>query len=325
MVTNIIGKLTDDRVMSCSRLPALMGESGFSTPSDELRKSINSTLGIPDRSSAGEAADWGNTFEDSILVEMGARLNLGINHRIMERCEHSTIPLQGSMDGILAGDGRIFKTNPETGIYVIGAKSIRLQGQGVAEAKLTSASPSDEPPPYRGPLQVQGLMMCSNFGWAAIGVLYRGTELRIYLYKPEPAIVAKIEADVIDFDRRVKLYHQDGVTDWYPALTKNDGALTYATGEADLPPIKLEGFANQAAISLIEAKEARKSLDKLIDASTTTIMNQMGCHTLAHVQDDGQHVATITWGMSNPRKEYTVAARPAARAQSLRIKMLETS
>ena len=323
MATNIIGKLTDDRVMSCSRLPALMGESGFSTPSDELRKSINSTLGIPDRSSAGEAADWGNRFEDSILIEMGERLNLGINHRIMERFEHATIPLQGSMDGVLAGDGRIFKTNPETGIYVIGAKQIRLEGAGVAEAKLTSAAPADEPPPYRGPLQVQGLMMCSGFRWAAIGVLYRGTEMRIYLYSPEPALVSKIEADVIDFDRRVRLHKTDGVTDWYPALTKNDGALTYAVGEDDLPPIKLKGFANQAALSLIEAREARASLDKLIDASTTTIMDQMGCHSTAHAHDSGVHVATISWGMTSPRKEYTVPARPAARSKSLRIKMLE--
>ena len=35
-----IGKITDDRVMSCSRLAALAGLSSYSTPNDELRKSI---------------------------------------------------------------------------------------------------------------------------------------------------------------------------------------------------------------------------------------------------------------------------------------------
>jgi len=67
-----IGKLSDDAVMSCSRLPALLGVSGFSTPNDELRKSIAAldarAKGLPDpeRSAAGEAADWGNRQVDRV-------------------------------------------------------------------------------------------------------------------------------------------------------------------------------------------------------------------------------------------------------------------
>jgi len=35
-----IGRLTDDAVMACSRFPALLGVSGFSTPNDVLRPII---------------------------------------------------------------------------------------------------------------------------------------------------------------------------------------------------------------------------------------------------------------------------------------------
>ncbi len=38
------GKLTDDKAMSASRLPGLMGFSKYSTPNDELQFSINAIL-----------------------------------------------------------------------------------------------------------------------------------------------------------------------------------------------------------------------------------------------------------------------------------------
>ena len=71
---------------------------------------------------------------------------------------------------------------------------------GVLEAKNTSHFPEDEPAATRGPIQCQGLMMCTGYKWAAIFVLYRGTELRCFLYAPDPATIAKIEADAIEFE-----------------------------------------------------------------------------------------------------------------------------
>ncbi len=38
------GKLTDDKSMSASRLPGLMGFSKYSTPNDELQFSINAIV-----------------------------------------------------------------------------------------------------------------------------------------------------------------------------------------------------------------------------------------------------------------------------------------
>ena len=39
---------------------------------------------------------------------------------------------------------------------------ITLNGVGILEAKNTSVRPEDVPAPSRGPIQVQGLMMCSG-------------------------------------------------------------------------------------------------------------------------------------------------------------------
>ncbi len=46
------GKLTDDKAMSASRLPGLMGFSKYSTPNDELDQitKIHNIIGTPEES-----------------------------------------------------------------------------------------------------------------------------------------------------------------------------------------------------------------------------------------------------------------------------------
>ena len=320
-----IGKLTDDAVMSCSRLPALMGLSGFSSPNDELRKSLNAVglkMSADTPAFYSEAASWGNEMEGLILRRLAGRLELKCQLEVTERVEHPTLPLQGSLDGILFGEGQRIHHDPSKGIYVVGADSIVLEGKGVAEAKLTSAMPSDEPAPYRGPLQVQGLMMCTGWKWAAIATLYRGTEMRIYLLSPDAAVQDKIAADVIDFQNRIDLFKKDGVTDWYPAMTANDAASTWRVGEDDLPPVTIEGENAEVARELIETRNAIKSLEKLADTLQAQIMEAIGNHTSAFVKYKDDVIAEIRWGMTPARKEYVVQARPASRAKTLRIKEL---
>jgi hypothetical protein len=326
----IIGKLSDDAVMSCSRLPAIMGVSGFSTPNDELRTSIdaldarrNGKASAP-RSSPSEAADWGNYMENEILRQTAERLDLTVNSQITERVQHEDLPLQGSLDGVLEGDGFVRRHNPvemRGGIYVVGADSITLDGPGIAEAKLTGVMPLDEPAPYRGPWQVQGLMMCTGYKWAAIGTLYRGTELRVYLMAPDPVMQEKIRGDVLDFADRLAVYQKEGVVDWYPALTPNDAQETFRVVEDDLPPIDFNQEESDLVMDLIAAKEARSAAQAMIDAAQTRLMDRMALHPTAFAKNyNGEIFAEITWGMSAARKEYTVPAKPAKRAGTLRIK-----
>jgi len=326
----IIGKLSDDAVMSCSRLPAIMGVSGFSTPNDELRKSIASldarakNLPEPKRAAAGEAADWGNKMENEILRATAERLQCSIDYQITERVQHDELPLQGSLDGILEGDGRIIEHDPSAGIYVVGADSIALDGPGIAEAKLTGVMPLDEPAPYRGPWQCQGLIMCTGYKWSAIGTLYRGTELRIYLMAADPVMQSKIRADVLDFAERLAVFERDGVADWYPAMTPNDAQETFRVVEDDLPAVELDQEESDLVMDLIAARQAKSAAQKLINAAQTQIMDRMGLHPTAMAKDEnGEVFAEVSWGMSAARKAYSVEAKPPKRAGTLKIKELD--
>lgn len=322
-----IGKLTDDAFMSCSRLPALLGFSPWSSPNDELKSSLQArghkfktpTSGF----NGNEAADHGNNLEGYILIEGARRLGLEIDAEITERVESKDIPLQGSLDGILYGNGRTFKTDPDRGIYCYNADSVTLDGCGVAEAKLTNDIAEKQPRAYRGPWQCQGLQICTGYKWHAIFTFFRGTELRIFLGVGDAAAQAKIRHDVLDFQSRLDLFERDGVTDWYPAMTPNDASSIYERADDDLPDLRLSGSVNDTARELLQLRRQKADIEKRIDAVQTEIMDHMGSHSTAWVMDGDRASAKLTWGMSPASKEYIVKARPAARGKSLRVKELK--
>ena len=322
-----IGKITDDRHMSCSRLIGLTGLSHWSTPNDELRKSIDAidrgTAHAPGNYVLSEAADWGNWHEGNILAVMADRLSLEQPElEVTEPVIHKTLPLQGSLDGRADGASLTFTTDTNAGIYVIGQNEICLDGMGVLEAKSTRHAPEIEPDIGRGPLQVQGLMMCTGYQWAAIGVLYQGSELRIFLYAPDQSQRYKISADVQDFQTRLDLYRTQSVTDWYPALTPNDAALTWPTAEPE-QSLTLSTELSDRVSELHAAKRARRAIEDQIAGLTSEIQSEMGCHETAYAQENGENFARVSWRMSRGRKAYAVEAKPPTRAKSLVIKILD--
>ncbi|RPG01916.1 MAG: hypothetical protein CBC23_004125 [Rhodospirillaceae bacterium TMED63] len=155
-----------------------------------------------------------------------------------------------------------FTTDPSQNIYVMGRESIVLEGRGILEAKLTAVRPRDEPPPFRGPLQVQAGMMCTGYKWAAIGTLYGGTELRVYLYGIEEAVQAKITADVLDFDARITQYRDHGDRDWYPAMTPNDAASTWRRVDDGDGPIELTEEMSELAMEYDACMKAQRAIAK---------------------------------------------------------------
>lgn len=322
-----IGKITDDRVMSCSRLAALAGVSPYSTPNDELRKSIAAidakSASAPDSFTPSEPAHWGNIHEGPILGETVNRLALeDAEIEITEPSIHPILPLQGSLDGRANGCGLTFTTDTSRGIYVIGQDEITLTGTGVLEAKSTRHMPELEPAITRGPLQCQGLMMCTGYQWAAIGVLYQGSELRIFLYAPDHAQQAKIAADVRDFEGRLKNYKNFKDIDYYPALTPNDAALTWERAEPELD-LTLNDTLSERVSELHAATLTKRAINDLIKRLTLEIQNEMGNHEVAYAQENGEKFARVVWGNSRARKEYVVKAKPAARSGSVQIKILD--
>jgi hypothetical protein len=86
-------KLTDDRMLSCSQLPAIMGHSKWSQPNDVLEYAVKAINGEDPRTDAGEAADWGNKLEPAILAEMARRLGIDKWHSPDRAFKHPTLPL----------------------------------------------------------------------------------------------------------------------------------------------------------------------------------------------------------------------------------------
>ena len=106
------GKLTDDREMSASRLPGLMGFSNYSTPNDELQFSINAIDGKPRPDISNEAMGWGNTLEPVILGAACQRLGIEGEFNLDKPYSHRSFALNCSLDGIGYGHGLEVTSDP---------------------------------------------------------------------------------------------------------------------------------------------------------------------------------------------------------------------
>lgn len=234
----MVGKVTPNTIMSASRLPALMGISRYRSPNDELIAVLAALDGRELESKTNEAMDWGNEFELTILKK--ACLRLGVDNLDAEHPNpyfHASWPLACSLDGTSDGRGLVVKHDPDKGIYVVGQDSIVLDGRGVLEAKLTAMDVEDVPPLWRGPVQLQAQMDILQAKWGAVATLYRGTQLRIFLFAPHPATLEAIEAAVTDFQRRLDYWRDTKTVDYYPPQDSKDANRTWPAVKNEDPLI----------------------------------------------------------------------------------------
>ena len=305
------GKLTDDREMSASRLPGLMGFSKYSTPNDELQYSINAIDGKERPDIGNEAMGWGNTLEPVILTEAAKRLGIEEFHtEIGEPYKHQTLALQCSLDGVGFGVGQQVFNDPDNGIFVVGQDSIVLDGPGVLEAKLTKTMPEDFPHLARGPIQLQGQMLVTGHKWGAVCVLYQGIELRVFLFAPHSQTQDAIAKAVTDFQTRLDTYQKDGVIDWYPPASSREMDRIYPSAvkdEVEMPP----NVANLAK-AILENKAAIRAAEASIDEAERLIKEQLGQSERGRA---GEYV--ISWPMRN-YKAAPERLMPAKEAYSIR-------
>ena len=312
------GKLTDDREMSASRLPGLMGFSKYSSPNDELQFSINAIDGKERPDIGNEAMAWGNTLEPVILEQACARLGITtFDVNITEPYKHHEIALQCSLDGVGAGHGQEIKTDPDKGIYVVGQDSITLDGPGVLEAKLTKSLPEDTPHLARGPIQLQGQMLVTGHKWGAVCVLYQGIEMRVFLFAPHKQTQDAIYKAVQDFQRRLDDYKAHASIDWYPPTSSKELDRIYpvtAVESVDLPP-----EAEQWAGVVLQAKADIREAEKTIDLAERKLKEMMGQAERGRAGN-----VTVSWPMRNYKAQPAkmVAAKEAysVRQSSLTIK-----
>jgi predicted phage-related endonuclease len=298
-------------MLSASRLPSIMGYSKYRSPNDELSAAIDALGGKEPPDITNEAMEWGNKTEQLILAEAAVRLGLSdLQTHHPEPYFHALLPLACSLDGTAEGNGVIVQNNPDLGIMVMDSDTITLEGRGVLEAKLTSVPPEHSPALYRGPIQLQGQMDITRAKWGALAVLYRGTELRIFLFKPHDQTLRAIEKATLDFQRRLDIWKADRHIDYYPPVNSDDANRTWGAGE-DVT-VHLGGEFETWARDIHEAKQDIKQCEDIIDDREKRIKEAMQTATKAEI---GKY--QVSW----PMRHYKAAAErviPAKEAYSIR-------
>jgi predicted phage-related endonuclease len=310
----MVGKVTPNTMLSASRLPAVLGHSKWSTANDELMATIHAIDGHEPESISKEAFDWGNMLEGPILKEAAKRLNL--KKLVLKHPAHfaTDIPLACSLDGLASGKGQDIHSDPDKGIFVIGQDSIKLDGVGVLEAKLTSFEAEDMPPLWRGPIQLQAQMMIMGAKWGAVCTLYKGLTMRVFLFAPHQATQDAITTAVIDFDRRLTVYKDTGEIDSYPIESNSDANLLYAQGADET--IDLPDSAEASIRSIFEAKAEIKKLEEVIDAETLE---------LKLLLEKAERGRTSNYEVAWPMRSYKATAEritPAAPARTIRLQTI---
>lgn len=302
----MVGKVTPDDMMSCSRLPALLGFSKFRTPNDELKYSINAINGDPNEFVENEPILWGNLTERLILAEAAKRLECDIDELDHQTAYfHKDLPLATSLDGTAIGNETVIYTDVSKGIYVMNADSIKLDGIGILEAKLTSNEVEDTPAPYRGVIQIQGQMDIIGAKWGALCVLYKGTQLRIFLYKPEEDKLAMIHQAVQEFHSKIEKYKTNEEIDWYALNNAQEASRVYDHAEKatiELPEVEVQ------AEKILELREKIMELENAIDRLQINIMDHMRD---AEICNAGRY--KISWPMRHYKAQpaKTVPAKPS--------------
>lgn len=289
----MVGKVTPDTMLSASRLPAVMGYSKYRSPNDELSATIDALGNKMPESITNEAMDWGNTFESAILERAAVRL--GVSNLITEHPEpyfHPLLRLACSLDATADGNGLVISNDQDKGIMVMDGESIQLEGTGILEAKLTSVAPEHTPALYRGPIQLQAQMDITGAKWGALAVLYRGTELRIFLFKPHEGTLRAIADATLDFQRRLDIWKADRHIDYYPPVNSADANRTW--GQADEQTVSLGGEFETWVRDIWEAKADIKQSESIIDDREKKIKAAMQTATKADV---GRY--EVSWPMRN--------------------------
>lgn len=301
-------KVTPNTMSSASRLPAIMGLSRYQTPNDELEISTNSIKGIEPEPRYIEAADWGHISEVHILEQTAKRLELtDLITEYPEAKYHDSLPLCCSLDGTGDGRGQTITHDPERGIYVVGQDSITLDGVGVLEAKLTSVAPEEVPPLYRGPIQLQAQMDIVQAKWGAVCVLYRGVELRIFLFAPHQGTVDMIAEAVLEFQAKLDQFKADGTIDYYPPADGEKWFEDRGAYPIDKQPQQLSAELEQLIEKVYADRQLIKKLESDLEKDEEALKAALGACELGKTTRFQISRPTRTY---KPTAEKVIPARP---------------
>jgi len=311
------GKLTPDDILSGSQVPTVLGRNPYQTPNDLLKRAIDIMSGIQPPPPTHEAIGWGNKFEVEILNESCARLGLGNPKTTFNKAFfHKDLPLAVSLDGMVQGHGNTIMSNPGSNIFIQNADELTLEGDGIVEAKLTGQDIDIELPDYRGRLQLQAQMMCTGAKWGLVAVLYRGVQLRIFLFKEDAEVQQQIAEAAIDYKRRLIKYEDNQEIEWYPIESPKDAQSVYDQSTEEWVELhEMEDMVEKIIDTRAEIKDKEEDLKRM----QAEIMSQMADRKYAQA---GKY--QVTWGEISfkavPEKIIPAKEARTVRNTNLRIK-----
>ncbi len=311
----MVGKLTSNLMCSCSILPYVMGLSPYKTPNEQLLEMWAHKEGKGKEWEGNELTHMGNVLEEPVLKEGCERLGLVPELNITEPVVHPTLPLAASLDGRADGKSMTIHHDPSKGIYVVGNDRIVLDGIGVLESKVTRTRPEDFPAMWRGPVQVQGQMMCGGYKWAALIILYGGVEMRIFLFTLHAGTEKSIGEACVDLNRRL---NADEI-EYYDLANAADAALVYSLGDKE-DPVDLPKDYDKLCKEFVLMKEQIKEANDTLGLLTAEIQRKMGNHTSAIA---GNY--RVSWPVKKYREqpEKVIPAKSAYQVRQKSISVVE--
>ena len=297
-----MAKLSPHNHLSGSVLPAYMGLSPYQTAFDVLQTARDYTNGIEPPPLDSLPADIGSAVEP-VLIDRGLRL-LGIDPKqafhytdgngALAAKEHESLQLFYSDDGLLDihTDKTIrLQTNETAGIFVLTPDgTANISGMVVLEAKFTTVpeKPND-PPLFRGPVQLQAGMMCHDADYGVLFTCYGGREIEINIFAKHQETQGLIANCVQDFE----MHMAEGT---YPEpVSIEEMGWKYSQPDPE-PEIELDQELAttveiyQGAVAAIKAAEGHKQ------KATENLMAAIGSHKYGKVYAADGSQYRITWG-----------------------------
>ena len=311
----MVGKLSDDRLMSASRIPVLyswlIAKDGhpYSTPNDELRRSIAAKHGeyVRDESHS-EPAYCGNLFESTIAVDVCQELGLPDPELSPSVFIAKDGSWQCSMDALVNIEMPIIVFGSDTVEIEGDISSIAISGPIPIEVKTTEAHFDGTTPLYRGPVQLQMQMMAVDAKFGIIATVHRGNLRHYKIYHCDPVMQQVIGDLCLDFRDRVAEER------FYPPVNVDDCSKTHQGGNTD--PVELNSLTDDVE-KLVKLRQDAKSIEGEIECLQTKIMSEMQDHEVAEV---GTYV--VKW----PRRHYKAQPEkvtPAKEERTIRLKSLQ--
>lgn len=326
-----MAKLSPDNHLSGSTLAAYMGHSPWQDAYDVVLRARESLEGKPRPELDSLQVDMGDATE-AITLRRGCQL-VGLDpdgittYAQEEAKKHPLMQLYYSDDGLhhIPDDKPIsFKTDEAAGIYVMTRSgTLEASGKVVLEAKFTTTPQrSDDPPLYRGPIQVQAGMMCHEAVTGIVFTNYGGRRLTAHIYPSHFETQSAIKSAVHSFERHMK------ADTWPEPRSPEEAAKIFPQTVEQEPAAQLPEDVIQHVLDYKAAESAIKAAETTKAESATVIMGALGNYQAGEVTE-----GNITYHVKWPTRNYKAKPaeccsacgheiKPATEAKSVRQKTI---